>query len=250
MSGSVTLRRRDGKATRASPTSEREISVRIALSPAIEPPSRKRDATTRSLFVASRLRAQRRDRRRRVLQVGIHDAHPGSARGRDPCDDCAAETAVTLARLAVDERDLEPCRGAALGDDGGGRVVRVVDDDELGAHARECLVEAVDEGADDRLLVASRRDDRQLRSARRRDRTRSRPRAAQPLRPCPAARISHVVPRSSLPRGRAPSHLVVELAVPHVTTRPPLGGRRSAATARLTAAARVGTRSFSSMLCT
>ena len=46
--------------------------------------------------------------------------------------------------------------------DAGRIVVRVVDDDELGVNAGERLVEAVDERADDRLLVARRRDDRDL----------------------------------------------------------------------------------------
>jgi hypothetical protein len=69
----------------------------------------------------------------------------------------------------VDERDFERAPGAALDDHLGGSVVRVVDHDQLGVDARERLVEVVDEGADDCLLVARRRDDRQLRDARLRD---------------------------------------------------------------------------------
>ena len=153
------------------------------------------------------LRAQRRDLGRRVLEVGVHDTHPGGARGRDSCHDGAAEPALTLSGRAVDDRHLEPCRGAALGDDGGGIVVGVVDDDELRAHAREFRVEAVDERADDCLLVARRSNDRELRPAEAR-RTRSRPEGRRSPFNAVLLSFSHDVPRSSLPRGRAPSHLV------------------------------------------
>ncbi len=141
------------------------------------------------------LRAQRRDLGRRVLEVGVHHTHPRGARGRDSCHDGAAEPTVTLSGRAVDDRHLEPCRGAALGDDGGGIVVGVVDDDELGAHAREFRVEAVDERADDVLLVARRSNDRQLRSARARAaRALGRGPAAAPstLFSCPSRTMSPV----------------------------------------------------------
>ena len=73
--------------------------MRTALSPAIEPPSRKRDATTRSLLGGLGLGAQLCDRSRRVLKVGVHHADPGGACRRDSCDDRAAESAVALAGL-------------------------------------------------------------------------------------------------------------------------------------------------------
>ena len=143
-----------------------------------------------------RLLTQRRDRCRWVLEVGIHDADPRSSGGCDPRDHCTAQPAVPLALLTVNERDFERAPGPALGDDAWSCVVRVVDHDQLGVHAGECLVEALDEGADDRLLVASGRDDRQLWSG-------ARPPDRHPCAAgrCPADRvllcISHVVPRSS-----------------------------------------------------
>ena len=113
-----------------------------------------------------RLLPKRRDAGGGMLEVGVHDAHPGRTGGRDARHNCSSKSSLTLTRGTMDDRDVEPCRGPPLGDDRRGSVVGVVHDDEFGVDAREFAVQAVDERADDGFLVARGRDDRQLRRPR------------------------------------------------------------------------------------
>ena len=136
MSGSVTARRSEGE-RRAREPDERP---RDELAEGAQPGDRTAFAEARRdhevAVRALRLLAQRRDGSRRMLEIRIHDAHPGGASGRDSRDHGTAEAAVPLAGRAVDDRDLEACGGAPLGHDRGRIVVRIVDDDELGVDAR------------------------------------------------------------------------------------------------------------------
>ena len=108
VSGSLTPRKRRGNAMPRARRENGRSRVRRALNPTgraavAEARGRRRDHCSAPRPV----RAELCDRRRRMLQVGVHDAHPGGASSRDACDHGAAQAAVSLAGRAVDERDLE-----------------------------------------------------------------------------------------------------------------------------------------------
>ncbi len=135
---------------------KRETSLRSGLSPAIEPPSRKREATTRSLLAASawarscsiasggccRSASMTQTHGARAAAIPATTAPPRPPSRSPGSRWMIASSSPTLpARSATTSRRL---------------VVRVVDHDELGVHAGEGIVESIDEGAYDVLLVARR----------------------------------------------------------------------------------------------
>ena len=110
-------------------------------------------------------RQQSRHGLRWVLQVTVHDAHPGPPSHPDARDDGSAEAAFALAVDTVQQPDVARRRPADGEDRLGRSVVAVVDDDDLHRHVGQDVLERGNERHDIGLLVASRHDDGQQRAA-------------------------------------------------------------------------------------